>query len=114
MTPCTIWYLYPGPQLAPQARGQSQGFLPGGGFDSYCHLIQGDYLEESFKRPPSHRFLQAVCKFLLNCDPTSVTGRPLFWTRVGLRMKGGFHGMSLLREQKRGVVEGTNRWEIQT
>ena len=33
---------------------------------------------------------------------------------MGLRMKGGFHGMSLLQVQKRGVVEGTNRWEIQT
>ena len=29
-------------------------------------------------------------------------------------MKGGFHGMSLVGVQERGVVEGTNRWETQT
>ena len=94
------WYLYPGPLVASGERPIA-GFLPrvgwGGEFDSYCHLIQCDYLEESSKRPPWHRFLQAVRKFLLNCDPTSCTGRPLFRTWVGLRMKGGFHGMSLLR-----------------
>jgi len=97
MTPCTISGSYIPGRRCPQARDQSQGFslgLIGGEFDSFCHLIQGDYLEESSKRPPWHRFLQAVRKFLLNCETTSCTGRPLFRTWVGLRKKGGFHGMS--------------------